>query len=166
MEKNTKIIIGIVLVIIISLGLIFFVVGSVLILSSIPPDPEIISGHDPLYDLPAIMGPLSLYTTNVELEQGAWTQIATIVFNDQSDAAEYTLTTRTKDTGSGNDLDCYIADSNDITDTFNLNSNATEDEVIVIQDTGNTGIGLYACNVKLYRENELIEDQTITVEIV
>ncbi len=101
MEKNTKIIIGIVLVIIISLGLIFFVVGSVLILSSIPPDPEIISGHDPLYDLPAIMGPLSLYTTNVELEQGAWTQIATIVFNDQSDAAEYTLTTRTKDTGSG-----------------------------------------------------------------
>ncbi|MBT3984821.1 hypothetical protein HOE91_00845 [archaeon] len=128
---------------------------------------ELISGDSQIvYDFPANIEPLSLYTTNVELEQGDWIQIATVVFNDQSDAAEYTLTTKTIDTGSGNDIDCYIADSADITDTFNLNSGAKEEEVIIIQDTGNTNLGLYVCAVELYRDNEQIEDQTIAIEIV
>jgi hypothetical protein len=164
MEKNTKIIIGIVLLIIISWGLVFFIVGSVLILYSIPTEPS--PGYGIIDDpFPTSIGPLSLYATHVELEQGDLAQVAAIVFNDQGDAAEYTFTTEMS-TRNEHDLDCYIADSADITDTFTIQSGLTEDEIIVIQDTGNTNLGLYVCNVELYREDELISDTSIAIEVI
>jgi hypothetical protein len=109
--------------------------------------------------------PLNLYATNLEMEKGDWTQVAAVAFNDQGDAADYVLTT-TIGTRSESDLDCYIADSEDLTDTFNLNSGVKESETIVIQDTGNTNLGLYVCNVELTRNGEKVGDASISIEIV
>lgn len=109
--------------------------------------------------------PLTLYTTKTELERSDWTQIAVIVFNDQGVQQDLTLTTAVS-TSKENSLDCYIADSGGLTDSFTLDSGATEDEVIVIED-GGSPLGLYVCNVELTdATGNKVADASITVEIV
>lgn len=109
--------------------------------------------------------PLNLFTTKAELSQGDYTQVSIIVLNDQGDEGQYTLET-SMTAKKENDIDCYIADNGDVKDDFSLGSGEKEDEVILIEDTGNTALGIYSCNLELKRNGEKISDASITIEVV
>ncbi|MAG78334.1 hypothetical protein CL616_03135 [archaeon] len=109
--------------------------------------------------------PLNLYANSLELEQGKDTYIVATAYNDQATEGNYVLTT-TMGTKTENDLDCYIADSEDLTDEFTLTSGQKEGDTIVIYDTGNTDLGLYTCNVELTRDGVKVGDASIIIEIV
>ena len=170
MKRNTKIIILIILIVIISWSLVFSWVYSQLGIDGCGRgslcDP-VITPHPPFPFPETTQEPLTLYASNIELEQGEWEQMGAIILNDQEDEAEYKLTTEiaTQD-DEETDLVCYIVQSEDMEFEFELGSGLTEDLIIVIQDQGITALGLYICNVELYRDNEAISDTSILIEII
>lgn len=109
--------------------------------------------------------PLSLYTTTIEIEQGGEQVVGVVVLNDGTSEANYKLEVVASSRDEHN-IDCYILDSDSLTDEFTLKSGSEEDEIIAIQDTGNTDLGSYSCKINLYRDGEKIEDSAILIKVV
>jgi len=109
--------------------------------------------------------PVTLYSTNVDLEQGDYNYIGVVVLNDQGDSADYVLTTELK-SRSDNNLDCYIAESLDLTDSFTLNSGLDTSRTIVIEDTGNSPLALNSCTITVTRNGVEISKESILINVV
>jgi hypothetical protein len=171
MNKKGAIELSMTTIIIIVIGITILVLGLAWVRSTLGGVTELteqalIGGEEQITEmLGSSKEPLNLFATNLEIEQGDATSIGVVVFNDQGDAAEYTLTT-TIGTRNENDLDCYILDTEDLTDTFTLESGLKEGETVMIQDTGKTALGQYVCNIELTRNGEKVDDASIAIEIL
>jgi len=171
MNKKGAIELSMTTIIIIILGVILLVMGIGWITSMLSgaediTDSAIKGGQEQVQNiLGSSKEPLTLYSTNIDLEQGSYAYIGAIILNDQGDTGEYKLETAMT-SSDDNDLDCYIAEVKSLSEDFSLTSGRDSSRTIVVEDAGNTALGLYGCTVKLTRDGEEISKESILVNVV
>ncbi|MFH1972709.1 MAG: hypothetical protein ABIJ18_04500 [archaeon] len=171
MNKKGAIELSMTTIIIIILGVILLVFGigfitNIMTGASGIADKAIEGGQQQVINiLGSTKDPLTLYSTNLDLEQGGYTYVGVVILNDQGNTGEYKLET-VMTSSDDNDLDCYIAEVRDLSEEFSLASGRDSSRTIVIEDAGNTALGLYGCTVKLTRNSEEIAKESILVNVV